>query len=117
MAELGRPKIIDKYMLGKIEQAARRGLNNEQISLSVGINPDTLYEYLKNNPDFSVRFDLLKNSVLIKARENIADAIQDKDGDTSRWYLERRDKDFKPKQETENTGTINVNVINFADKK
>lgn len=44
---------ITKEGLTLIEGWARDGLTNEQIARNIGINPDTLYQWMKKFPDIS----------------------------------------------------------------
>ena len=51
-----------------------------------------------------------------RAKLNISKAIEDGDIDLSKWYLERRDNDFKTKQAVTHDGKVNINQTNpFAD--
>ena len=51
-----------------------------------------------------------------RAKLNISKAIDDGDIDLSKWYLERRDNDFKTKQAVTHDGEVNINQTNpFTD--
>ena len=80
------------------------------------ISKPTLYDYCDKNPDFRERKELLKQRVKTRAKLNISKAIDDGDIDLSKWYLERRDNDFKTKQAVTHDGEVNINQTNpFAD--
>ena len=51
MAKSKWEQVKDKLIL--VEGWARDGLTNEQIAENLGINPDTLYKYQKEHPEFS----------------------------------------------------------------
>lgn len=51
MAKSKWEEVKDKLLL--VEGWARDGLTNEQIAERLGINPDTLYSYKKQYPEFS----------------------------------------------------------------
>ncbi len=51
MAKSKWKQVKDKLVL--VEGWARDGLTNEQIAEKLGINPDTLYKYQKEYPEFS----------------------------------------------------------------
>ena len=54
MSEVAKSKweqVKEKLIL--VEGWARDGLTNEQIAKNLGINPDTLYKYQKEHPEFS----------------------------------------------------------------
>lgn len=102
----GRPTKMTQSMVGKLESFFIRGLSDREACLLANINPDTLYTYCKEHPEFSERKELLKERVKTRAKLNISNAIEDGDIDISKWYLERRDKDFKVKQSVEHEGAI-----------
>lgn len=101
-------------MVGKLESFFVRGLSDREACLLANINPDTLYTYCNEHPEFSERKELLKERVKTRAKLNISNAIEDGDIDISKWYLERRDKDFKVKQSVEHEGAIQLENP-FAD--
>lgn len=113
MAELGRPTVMTPETIGKLEEGFLMGFSDRQASLYANINPDTLYAYCKNNPDFSERKELLKEDIKLRAKKNIHEAIIAKDKSLSQWYLERREADFKPKSESDTKGHITVQTISF----
>lgn len=57
---------MTKEGLLKIEGWARDGLTNEQIAKNIGINPDTLYTWIKRFPEIS---EALKNGKEVVDRE------------------------------------------------
>lgn len=115
MAEVGRPTVMTPETIQKLEDGFLKGLSDRESSLYAGIVPQTLYNYCKDNPEFLERKEELKENVKMRAKLNIQEAIDAKDKQLSQWYLERRDADFKPKQEQENKGQITVEIIRFED--
>ena len=105
----GRPTKMTQGTVKKLEEAFLRGLSDEEACLYAGISKPTLYDYCDKNSDFLDRKELLKQRVKTRAKLNISKAIEDGDIDISKWYLERRDKDFKTKQSVEHEGAIQVN--------
>lgn len=58
----------------------------------------------------------LKGSVNVKARENIANKISKGDVDSSKWWLERVEKDtFSTKVETELGGNVSIQIVSNLD--
>jgi hypothetical protein len=115
MAELGRPTVMTPETITKLEEAFLNMATDEQASFYAGIAPSTLYAFCKENPDFSERKEALKEAVKYRAKINLTKAVNEGDKQLSQWLLERRDPEFKPKQETEHAGNISVNVISFKD--
>lgn len=110
----GRPTVMTKEVIDKLEFGFAQGLNDDEACLYAGINPDTLYEYQKKHPNFTERKKLLKNTLPMVAKMKLAQTIDhnalDLEGKeyakTLQWYLERKRKDeFSVKQEQEVTTT------------
>ena len=112
----GRPTKMTQGTLRKLEELFVKGLSDEEACLLADIGTTTLYDYCKENPVFSERKELLKQRVKTRAKLNISKAIDDGDIDLSKWYLERRDNDFKTKQAVTHDGEVNINQTNpFTD--
>ena len=112
MAEnkVGRPTVMTAEMIEKLEMLFAKGLSDREACLIADINPSTLYNYCNENPEFSERKELLKEKIKIQAKLNIAESIEKKDIDDSKWYLERKAKDeFSTKQEI--SGDIKVKKL------
>lgn len=98
--KVGRPSVMTKEMIGKLEMLFAKGLSDREACLIANINPSTLYDYCNEHPDFSERKELLKEQIKTTAKLNVAEAIEKKDIDMSKWYLERKARDeFSTKQE------------------
>ncbi len=124
MSNAGRPneKTNEDYTdfsqdtLQKLEECFLQGLNNTEACLLANISQETFYGILRVNPKRKERFELLKENVKVLAKQNIYKVINEGDKDTSKWYLEKRDKEFKPKTDiTSNDQTINI-AKDIADK-
>lgn len=87
---VGRPTVMTSETIGKLEYAFAQGANDRQACFYANINPDTLYEYQKKNPEFSERKQLLKQSKMFRALEVINSALDNGDVAIARWYLERK---------------------------
>lgn len=98
----GRPEAVDELTLHKLEEVFALGGTDKEACIYANISPSTLYNYQNANPNFLERKELLKQQPVLKARRTINDALEG-DIQTARWYVERRDKDFHPKSESEVT--------------
>lgn len=87
----------------KLEDGFIQGLSDREASLYANITPQTLYNYCKEYPDFLERKELLKESVKLRAKQNVAGGINKGDKPLSQWYLERRDKEFSDKKQVDVT--------------
>ncbi len=105
---IGRPTVVTAEVLRKLEEAFTWGCSNREACLYADIGETTFYEYRAANSDFAKRIEVLRDSPKLKARAIINKKLNELDGDTAKWYLERKAKDeFSTK--TENTN-INNNV-------
>lgn len=96
----GRSSVMTDEVLRKLEYAFAMGATDKEACFHAGIGASTLYDYQKENPEFSERKWGLKGSVVLKAKTNIASAIDKGDTDLSKWYLERKAKEeFSPRAE------------------
>lgn len=100
----GRPTVMTKEKIEKLEEAFIRGLTDTEACLYSDIAPSTLYEYCEKNPGFSERKEQLKQNIRMRAKLNIAKEINAGDKLLSTWYLERKAKD-EFSQRTELTGS------------
>lgn len=100
MAKMGRPSVLTKEVLQKLEFGFLMDFNDEQACFFAGIHPNTLYHYQLENPDYIERKKILKQNLEMKARIALAHHILEGDVDDAKWYLERKRKDeFSTKQE------------------
>jgi hypothetical protein len=91
--EVGRPSVMTKEVVEKLEWAFRRGFNDEEASFHAGIDKGTLYNYCHDNPDFSTRKEMLKRSLIVRSKELLAESIDSGEVNNAKWLLERKAKD------------------------
>lgn len=134
-------EIQDKLIL--VEGWSRDGLTQQQIADNLGINVDTLIEYKKKYPDFSEALKKGKEVVDIEVENallkralgytiTLYEEKVDKDGcvhnlkkdvhvpgDTTAqifWLKNRKPKNWKDKQNSENTSDdVNNRIIKISD--
>ena len=94
---MGRPTVMTSEVIEKIEEELKNGATLQQAAFLAEISLKTLYNYFDSNPDFKERCSLLQNLVSYRARKNIKEKIEKGDIETSKYWLDRKDKDFKPK--------------------
>lgn len=113
----GRPTVMTKETIQKLEDGFLKGYSDREACLYADIATSTLYLYCKENPDFSERKEQLKDHVKMRAKTNIHKAIvEDSNLSLSQWYVERKDPEFRTKQDITTDGqALTVNVISYAD--
>jgi predicted DNA-binding protein YlxM (UPF0122 family) len=70
-----------------------------EAAIYAGISKTTLYDYIKANPDYSERIKALGKLTGLNAKRNIRKEIESGKIPVSQWWLERKDSEFKPKQD------------------
>ena len=95
----GRPKVVTKDVLVKLEQAYLFGCTDVQACAFAGICAKTLSNYQNENPDFLQEKEKWKQNPILKAKATVYGKLNE--ADTAKWYLERKAKDeFSTRQET-----------------
>lgn len=89
----GRPTVMTPEAIAKLEDGFEYGFTDLEACLHAGISKDALYDYCEKHPEFTERKEILKRSPILLAKRNIVEELKSKDGDTSKWYLERKAKD------------------------
>ena len=114
----GRKTIMTPEIIDKLEQAFSMGCSDLEACLHANIGKTTLYNYQNENPEFVERKEQLKEKLVLKARTVIAEALNRKDENTAKWYLERKRKaEFGAKPENEININIKQALVEFVDGK
>lgn len=82
---------MTEKVVAKLEKAFQAGLSDREACLFVGISRDALYDYCRDNPDFSDQKELLKKTPAINAKFTMAKAVK-KDATMALKYLERKER-------------------------
>lgn len=90
----GRPPIIDKNVLQKLEDAFSNACTDDEACIYANIGATTLYDYQKANPEFVERKRMLRLTPNLQARRTIVNALNNTS--EARWWLEKKDAEFKP---------------------
>lgn len=103
----GRPTLRTPEIVKALEHAFSMGSTVAGACFHAGIAESTYYSWCEKDPEFMERNQLLKELQVLKALETVSIAIES-DPSMAKWYLERRHPDFKPKQETQSTGQLEI---------
>jgi len=95
----GRPTVMTPDVIETIESELKNGATLAQASFLAGISLRTIYNYFDEHPEFKDRAELLQGMVAYRARINIKNKIEGGDIDTSKYWLDRKDQEFKPKSD------------------
>jgi len=94
---MGRPTVMTPAVLDKLRQAFLFGATKEEACAFADIGQETLYDYLKRNPEYSNTIEKYKKEPILKAKVTVVRELDDPKN--AQWYLERRAKEFKPKSD------------------
>ena len=104
----GRPTVMTKEALAKLEAAFAIGCTDIEACLYANISVDALYDYQKINPEYTKRKAQLKEMPVLQARTTVVEQLQT-DGNMAFKYLERKRRDeFGPEQKIDLTGKITI---------
>ena len=99
-SNVGRPPVVTADVVCKLELGFAKGLNKTECCEFAGIGRTAFYDYLKENPEFANKIEVLQSHPAMRAKINIADRLEKGDIELSQWYLERKCRDeFSIKQE------------------
>ena len=105
----GRPSKIDEATIQKLEYAFSIGCTALEACCHADISKTAYYDYLKRNPEFTDRVELLKEKLPLKAREVIKTELETGDAHTAKWFLERnKRKEFSTQQNIEQTTDLEI---------
>jgi hypothetical protein len=117
----GRPTIFTPETIQKLEQAFSIGCTDTEATLFANISMAALYDFQNKYPEFVERKRKLKESLTLRSRLNVAQAINaqtNPDIDLSKWYLERKRKEeFSLRQETEHSGAVRHSIESLEEKE
>ena len=98
----GRPTVMTKDTIAKLEEAFKCGASDLEACFYADISKDSLYNYQKKHPEFIERKEALKNHLKFVSKNVLSKSINEGNANDAKWYLERRDKDFLPKNKVDN---------------
>ncbi len=108
----GRPKIVDKEVLQKLEEAFLMDCTDLEACFLANISKSTLYNYQEEHPEFLERKEALKQNLFIKARRTFLQQMENSYGN-SMDYMSRKKKD-EFAQRNELTGKEGKDLIPIA---
>jgi hypothetical protein len=86
----GRPTVITKDAVRKLEQALKDGLSVSEACFVSGIGKRTFYDHKATDAKFARTMELAKAYVALRAKKVVVKAIDDGNLTAAKWYLERK---------------------------
>ncbi len=102
----GRPTKMTPEVIGKLEEAFAIDSSIEEASFYAGIHRDTYYEWIKNNPELSDRFEALRNRPVLKARQEVVKGLDDDKNFSFKYLSRKRPHEFGDKLQVEHSGGV-----------
>lgn len=87
------------------------GMNDAEACFFAKIAESSFYAYQTRHPEFLKEKEILKNSVELQAKLNIATSIQNKNIEDSKWWLSKKSPEFKDSWISLNISNQNASVI------
>jgi len=96
----GRPytKEQREQIIGSLKPYLTLGYDLKNACIFANVIYSTVWEWVNKDPMLLIQIQAWQNSVNAKARQNIAKAIEKGSELESKWWLERREKEFSTKQ-------------------
>jgi len=89
----GPKYIITDDVLVKLREAFVIGATDVQACYYAGISVDALYDYQNRVPNYASQKEAMKKSLGLQAKANVAKSIKGGDIGTSKWHLEKTEKE------------------------
>lgn len=111
----GRPSVVTSEIIAILESAFLEGHTDREACLIANIDPATLYRYCKENPDFAIRKEQLKDNQFVIARRTLMKGVK-ANPELALKFLERKKKDeFSIKQDIDITSNgQSINGFNYV---
>jgi hypothetical protein len=108
--KMGRPQVIDKFILKELRQAFLMGCNDTEACAYAEISPRLLYYFQNRNPNFLQYKNEWKENPILKARATVYKNLDN--DETARWYLERKKRaEFATRQEVITGDISEINAV------
>jgi len=105
LSNVGRPTLYSEEIVNKIESIFKIGGTVEQALSYAGISKETYYNWTEKHPNFLTKMESARAYPDIVAKNIVVDSmIKDKDVNTAKWWLEKRE--FKQSQQ--NNTQVNI---------
>jgi len=112
----GRPTAITGEVMQKLELAFMLGANKTTAAAFAGIARETLKVFIKKNPDFIPRIEMLREKPVIKALKTIYENLNDPKN--AQWLLSKKlPSEYGDKVALEHSGGLSTTIADGYAKE
>lgn len=104
----GRPPVIDKDVLQKLEDAFMFCFTDLEACLYAGISKSAFYEYQKQNPEFKERKEALRLMPNLTAKRELVGGIKGNINQARWWAQNKMNDEFGEKTTIKHEGGIEI---------
>lgn len=98
-SKAGRPTVMTPMVISKLETAFSLDSTVTEAIFYAGISKDSYYDFINANPEYTERFEALRNRLVLKARETVAREIGKNYGNSMDYLTRKRKNEFSTRQE------------------
>jgi hypothetical protein len=114
----GRPRVVTPVVIGKLESIFALDGTVKEACYYAGISADAYYDFLKENPEYSDRFEALRNRPVLLARQTVVKKLSENYSNAMDYLSRKAKKEFSTR--TELTGAegeaLNKPVLSDEEK-
>ena len=101
-----------------LDEAFANGATDIQACFIAKISTESLYAYQREHPEYTERKQALKDMIAYQAKQVVKEDIMNSKTETAKWYLERKDKEFKQRTDiTTDDKSLTVNLDSIIANK
>lgn len=95
MGKVGRKTVMTDEVVAKLETAFKWGCNITEAANHAEIHRDSIYEYIKKNPEFSDKIKAWQEKPILKARKKVVEGIEQDHNLAFKYLSKKRANEFK----------------------
>lgn len=117
MAKVGRPTKMTDEAIRKIEEVAALDGSVAEMAYYAGVHVDTVYNYLKENKEFSVRIKALRERPILLARQTAVKKITESYQNAMDYLKRKKRLEFGDHVDMTSDGEKIQSVVYLPSKK
>jgi len=95
----GRPTVMTPAVIAKLEQAFALDCTVKEALFYAGIKADAYYDFIKKNPEYTERFETLRNRPVLLARQTVVKKLSENYSNAMDYLSRKAKKEFSTRTE------------------